>query len=847
MSRIEEARRRLEELSDLGNGPLHSEIEVRRAMGVVSGVLDEIKTLVTDAERAGRSGYENEIPFNVLAEAAPDAIISIDDQSTILYVNPAAGRMFGYELAEMVDKNLTCLMPEHLRQIHLGSVKRYITKGQRHIDWVAVELTGLHKSGQEFPIEVSFAEDIRNGRRFFTGFVRDVTGRKRAEEALRASEQRLQAIVDNTTAVIFVKDLEFRYLLVNREYERLFHVDRDQVRGKTDFDFHPLDVAEELRANDRQVIEAGAPMQFEESVPSDGSVRHYVVVKFLLRDHVAKPYAVCGIATDITALKRTEELQTKRAHRAALRADIHAALFSGATESALQAILQLSVEAVVRHLDVAFARIWTLNARGTILELQASAGRYTRLDGEYARVPIGKLEIGLIAQECKPYVTNDVLNDERISHPEWAKREGLVAFAGYPLIVDRRLVGVLAMFARKSFESDSLEELALVADTIAQGIERKLAVHQLRESELSLRLFLETIPQMLWSAMSDGTIDHNNQRFLDYTGLSTDELRGDGWLKPVHPDDRDTMAKVWSSAVSEGVPYQFEFRCRRAADGMYRWCVSNALPLRDKEGRILKWYGSAVDLHDWKQAQEDLRAREAELAHATRVMTMGEVTSSIAHEVNQPLGAIVNYANACLRLLKGGSADLTVVTTALSAIADDAERAAAVITRVRALAKKSPPEMVAVKVKDIVGDVLALVRGELTEHRIALKTKLSADLSPILGDRIQLQQVVLNLVMNSIEAMSSLPEGHRQLFIGARSHMEKNKPLILVTVRDSGVGLKSEELSRLFETFYTTKASGMGMGLAISRSIVEAHGGRLWAKPNAGHGAIFQFIMPAET
>ena len=181
----------MEELSTLGKDPPRGEIEVRQAVGVVSDILNEVKTRLTDAKRAGNSDYENEVPFSVLSEAAADAIISIDDQSTIRYVNPAAGRMFGYEAVEMVGKNLTCLMPEHLRQIHLASVQRYVTSGERHVDWVAVELTGLHKNGQEFPIEVSFAEDIRKGRRFFTGFVRDVTGRKRSEEALRASERRL--------------------------------------------------------------------------------------------------------------------------------------------------------------------------------------------------------------------------------------------------------------------------------------------------------------------------------------------------------------------------------------------------------------------------------------------------------------------------------------------------------------------------------------------------------------------------------------------------------------------------------------------------------------------------------
>src|SRR5262249_37411162 len=269
--------------------------------------LDEPETVVRDTKHAEGAVYENDSRFNILAETATDGIISIDDQSIIRYVNPAAGGMFGYQLAEISGKNLTSLMPERLRQIHLTSLGRYITKGERHIGWGGVELTGLHKSGREFPIEVSFGEEIRNGMHFFTGIVRDVTDRKRAEEALRASEQRLLAIIDNTTAVIFIKDLELRYLLVNGQYERLFHVQRDQIRGRTDFDIHPHDVAETLRANDRRVIEAGTPTQFEEVVPSDGSARLYVVVKFLLRDHANEPYAICGIATDITERKRAEE------------------------------------------------------------------------------------------------------------------------------------------------------------------------------------------------------------------------------------------------------------------------------------------------------------------------------------------------------------------------------------------------------------------------------------------------------------------------------------------------------------------------------------------------------------
>jgi signal transduction histidine kinase len=177
----------------------------------------------------------------------------------------------------------------------------------------------------------------------------------------------------------------------------------------------------------------------------------------------------------------------------------------------------------------------------------------------------------------------------------------------------------------------------------------------------------------------------------------------------------------------------------------------------------------------------------------------------------------------------------------------DANRASAIIARIRALSKKAPPEMAALQVKDLVTDILPLVRHELTGRRITLQTALPGDLSPVIGDRIQLQQVVLNLVINSIESMNKVPEDQRRLLIGAQSHVSEDKSFVLITVTDSGVGLTAEDLPKLFQTFYTTKADGMGMGLAISRSIVEAHGGRLWATPNADLGATFQFTLPVET
>jgi PAS domain S-box-containing protein len=400
------------------------------------------------------------------------------------------------------------------------------------------------------------------------------------------------------------------------------------------------------------------------------------------------------------------------------------------------------------------------------------------------------------------------------------------------------------------FEGSGNEGVAFVLDLSEQkhaDEERKRAEQKLWESEHNLRLFMETIPQMLWSAALDGTIDYCNQRIVDYTGLSLDELRDAGWLKAIHPADRDATVKAWTSAVSEGLPYQFEFRVQRVADGMFRWCMANALPLREEAGRISKWYGSVVDLHDWKQAQEDLRLREAELAHATRVMMMGEITGSIAHEINQPLGAISNNANAGLRLLATGSENLPEVARALSDIVKGVDVATSIIVRMRALVKKVPPEMERLHLHEVVTEVLSLIHHELTRRHVTIQSELSEDLPLVLGDRVQLQQVLLNLVINGVEAMNKVAEGERRISIRARRHEHDGRLAAMVSVQDSGVGLKQAKADQLFEAFYSTKAQGLGMGLAISRSIIEAHGGRLWAATASGPGATFEFTLPANS
>jgi PAS domain S-box-containing protein len=541
--------------------------------------------------------------------------------------------------------------------------------------------------------------------------------------------------------------------------------------------------------------------------------------------------------SDITDRKQAEELRNTQIRQAAVRAEVSVAF---GKEENLKAILRECAETIVLHFDAAFAGIWTLNQSGDMLELQGSVGMYTHLNGVHRRIPMGTLKVGMIARERKPLLTNDVLNDPRISDTTWEKTEGMVGFAGYPLIVGDRTVGVLAMFSRKSISTGTLEALASAADLIAQGIERHLAEHKLRASERSLRELTETIPQMLWSANADGGVDYCNRRVLDYTGLSAEQVRGAGWSMAVHKDDIEKMVRAWMAAVSTGEPFQYEFRCLRAADHAYRGCISSALPLRDQKGRVIKWFGSVVDLHDWKEAQQALQIAQAELARVSRLTTMGELTASIAHEVNQPLTAITNNSSACLRLLADRSLGSDILRGALERIVTDSNRASAVIARIRAFIKKTPTAKNELNLNELIQEVLALMERELSQNRVLLECELTEALPQVLGDRVQLQQVLLNLIMNGIEAMAPVTNRPRLLWMQSQIAESGNA---LVAIRDSGTGLGSDE-DRVFTPFYTTKANGMGMGLSISRSLIEAHGGRLWATPNSPYGTVLYFTLP---
>src|ERR1700737_3604257 len=310
------------------------------------------------------------------------------------------------------------------------------------------------------------------------------------------------------------------------------------------------------------------------------------------------------------------------------------------------------------------------------------------------------------------------------------------------------------------------------------------------------------------------------------------------WKDHVHPNDREWALQFCQTATAEKRDHEFEYRMI-AADGRVVW-LRDLVTVVVEGDRVTRVRGVMVDLTKRKQAEEALRQAQADLAHVSRVTTMGEMTASLAHEVNQPIAAAVTNANPRLRWLARDHPDLEEARAAAMRIVKDGRRAGEIISRIRLLFKKGTPQRELADVNEVIREMIVLLSGEATRYSVSVRTELAAELPQVMGDRVQLQQVMMNLIMNSIDAMKDA-DGTRELAI--KSQRAENEE-IMVSVTDSGVGLPSQQAEQIFNAFFTTKPHGTGMGLRISRSIIESHGGRLWAADNSPRGASFYFTLP---
>ena len=406
-----------------------------------------------------------------------------------------------------------------------------------------------------------------------------------------------------------------------------------------------------------------------------------------------------------------------------------------------------------------------------------------------------------------------------------------------------QLVKGSKMLARGEFKhrvpiqgEDELAQLGGVFNDTAQRLQD--LYESLQSSEDRLRRVINTIPAHVWSSLPDGSVDFINQRLLESTGLSIEALLGSGWQSIVHPDDRARYITQWRSALAAGEPLEIEARVW-TAERDYRWLLVRNVPLRDGVGEIIKWYGTGIDIEDRKRAEDALRKAQGDLAHANRVTTMGELCASLAHEINQPISGAITNASTCLRRLDREPPDLEGARAGALLIIRDANRAAEIINRVRLFFRKGVVTKERVDINEMIREMEVLLHNEATQHSVFVQTKLAAGRPLIVADRIQLQQVLMNLMINGIDAMKAV-DGPRQLTLGTQN--DGNEQL-LVSVQDTGIGIPPDQAGQIFNAFFTTKEHGTGMGLRISRTIIEAHGGRLWATDNHPRGASFHFTL----
>ena len=416
-----------------------------------------------------------------------------------------------------------------------------------------------------------------------------------------------------------------------------------------------------------------------------------------------------------------------------------------------------------------------------------------------------------------------------------------------PVRLGSRTFDTLAALVERAGRVVGKEELIAPArpQTFLEESSLKIEVSALRRSEIELydarrvQQILDSIPVAAWRARPDGFTEYMNKRWLEYTGISLEQALGWQWLAVIHPADVPHLRDIWMQVLASEKPGEAEARIRRY-DGLYRSFLIRVEPSRDETGAVVAWHGINTDIEDRTQALARLEQMQSDFARMNRVSMMGALAAWLSHEITQPIASVRNNARAAQNFLDIHPPDLGEVGEALASIVGDVDRAGDIIDRIREHIKKAPPRMEHFDLNAAINEVIVLAQRVTIRNGVSVHPRLAEGFFAVEGDRVQLQQVVLNLILNAVEAMGSADAGARDLLISS----DEIHGAALVAVCDSGPGIDPTQLERVFEAFYTTKLSGVGMGLAICRSIIDAHGGRLWADANKPCGAVFQFTLP---
>ena len=642
----------------------------------------------------------------------------------------------------------------------------------------------------------AFRDESGNIIRWY-GTSTDIEDRKRAEEAQQASERNLAAIINAIPTAAWTARCDGHCDFLNQGWLDYTGMSAEQAQSWGWVEaIHPDDrtkFVEEWQS----CLASGNPVDTEARIRRfDNTYRWFLIRANPLRDQSGNIFKWYGTCTNIEDRKRGEEALRDR-------------------EQSLRLIL-----------DGIAGLVAIMNATGEVEAVNRQVLDY----------------FGKSIEEMKGWSTSDAVHPDDLPVVISAWMHSVETVCTYD--VDHRLRGadgVYRWFHARGLPLRDLQGRVLRWYVLLTDIDdRRRAQEALQARERELGRIINTIPALAWSARPDGSAEFFNQHYLAYVGLPLEQLQGSGWTVGVHRDDRGVLLAAWQSMMASGKGGEVEGRLRRF-DGEYRWFLFRVNPMRDESGAIVKWYGTNTDIDDRKRAEEELRVAQSEHARVMRVMTMGQLTASIAHEVNQPLSGIINNATTCLRMLDANPPNLDGARETARRTIRDGHRASDVVTRLRTLYSKREPAVEPMDLNEAAREVTALSSTEIQRKGVNLRQELADNLPPALGDRIQLQQVILNLLRNAADSMSAVDDRPKELLVRTERDDENR---VRLSVKDSGVGLTPQAADKIFEAFYTTKTDGMGIGLSISRSIIEAHQGRLWATRNDGPGSTFSFSIP---
>jgi hypothetical protein len=644
---------------------------------------------------------------------------------------------------------------------------------------------------------VAHALSDESGSTEFVGAVTDVTAAKQVED-------RIRLIINTVPGLHWSARPDGWVNFINQRWLDYTGMTLEQALGWGWAPAYHPDELERVLIAWRAAVAEGKPLEMETRLRRfDGEYRWFLERVFPLFDSAGHILGWYGSDIDIQDKKQAEEkLRQSEAYLAEAQKLSHTGSWAW------------SPDTDVRYWSEECYRVLGFDPRDGLPRIEELIQRVHPDDRAAFRESVRRATHGELDEEV----------DYRIVHPGGAVRD--IHSAGHPIF-------------------NASGDLVEYTGTVIDVTEHKRAEEAVRRSKAFLAegQRLSHTGSWGWNA-STGKLTWSKEHFR-ILGLEPEDTNPslDVFWERVHPDDRTGLRRAFESAIQDKRDFEQEFRIVRP-DSSIRHLHGVGHAVLNKANELVEFMGSTMDITERKQAEAALQEARGELERVARVTAMGELTASIAHEINQPLAGVVTSANAGLNWLAANPPNLPKTRETLERILRDGTRGGEILARIRALLKRTPPAKILVSLNQVVRDVLALTSGELRQHGIELTLKLNSNLPAIRGDGIQLQQVLLNLIKNAIEAMAAIHNGQRTLGIQSCPGELDGKPAVVVEVSDNGVGFSGTDSSRFFEAFHTTKPQGMGMGLWISRSIIENHHGRLAASPNGGPGATFLMMLP---